>query len=653
MMKFFNFLLVGILLLSGGDYSALAQEFSTAQQAFVDNDIQNPGAETGIKGFSRYADAAAVSPVDGTSGVPTVTLAASTSSPLKGGRSFLFTKDAANRQGQGFSYDFTVGEGEQGRVQKVSFLYSTSANYVDGDMRVYVYDRTNSTLIEVVDRDISANSFGHFIGSYQTSSNSTSYRLIFHVSSTSALSYTLKVDSLKHIGSSSHVVKGPVVTDPKTETATSSWSTNVTNTVTWHRVGKYMYAKFNTLASGSVGTPGTLAYVIPNGHQIDTVYQAITFGDENPAVSIRCQVRDAGTASFPCHARMSGATQVSIVYTDDGASGVMVPNVVNHTTPFTWASGDSIEVEIKVPIVGWSSNSVLSSEDGGQRLIATRATLTSNQSISTTSETTIIFNSAPLDKTASFNTSTGTWTCPESGVFPIIAQLMPQSLALGDNTIIRIKKNGTAIHQENIVVIAADNNQTHTVATVQELVKGDAITVTIDSGADASYAITGTTPDSTMLTIWKLSSPQTLAASETVNARYTSNSGQAVSTSPTIIKYEDLVYDSHNAYSVSTGLYSSPMSGKYKVCAKWGSANFTSTSGQVFKVFIYKNGAEWSRQSIVVSAVTNGNFTPNYCDDVSVARGDTIAAYGEAPSATTIESGSSLINIITIDRVGN
>src|SRR5690606_42801 len=65
----------------------------------------------------------------------------------------------------------------------------------DGDLRVYVYDVTNSRLIEVIDRDVKANAQGSYIGSFQTS-DSTSYRLILHVADSDSGAWDVKLDDV-------------------------------------------------------------------------------------------------------------------------------------------------------------------------------------------------------------------------------------------------------------------------------------------------------------------------------------------------------------------------------------------------------------------------------------------------------------------------
>jgi hypothetical protein len=158
------------------------------------NYITNPDAEVDTTGWATYADAAGVAPVDGTGGSPNVTWTRSTSSPLRGAASFLFTKDAANRQGQGVSDAFTIDSADVSKTLQISFDFEALSGYVANDMRVYIYDVTNAVLITPAAVDIAAAKF-----QFQTTfvaSTSTSYRLIFHVSSTNAAAYTARFDNV-------------------------------------------------------------------------------------------------------------------------------------------------------------------------------------------------------------------------------------------------------------------------------------------------------------------------------------------------------------------------------------------------------------------------------------------------------------------------
>lgn len=161
------------------------------------NYITNSDAEAGIDPWTTYVDAAGETPVDGTGGSATITLTQSSADPLRGTESFLESKDAANRQGEGVSVDFDIENADLANALSISFNYEVSSNYEDGDLRVFIYDITNDNLIEPVNIDIKASNVPNkHVSVFQTAPDSTSYRLIIHTATTNASAYTFKFDNV-------------------------------------------------------------------------------------------------------------------------------------------------------------------------------------------------------------------------------------------------------------------------------------------------------------------------------------------------------------------------------------------------------------------------------------------------------------------------
>ena len=105
------------------------------------------GTKLGL--WTTYADAAGTSPVDGTGGSPASTFVAQTDSAIRKNTNFLWTKTAVNRQGEGFSYAFSIDNADKGKVLQISFEYLiASGTFADNDMSVWVYDVTNAVLIQ-------------------------------------------------------------------------------------------------------------------------------------------------------------------------------------------------------------------------------------------------------------------------------------------------------------------------------------------------------------------------------------------------------------------------------------------------------------------------------------------------------------------------
>jgi hypothetical protein len=125
----------------------------------------NTDFENGVGDWTEYADAAGTEPVDGTGGSATNHSFAQTgSTPLRGTASGLMTyATASSAQGEGVSCAFTIDEADKTQKLTISFDYDGSnSNYNDGDIRVFVYDVTNSNLIRVNGEDVKAGKGTHY-----------------------------------------------------------------------------------------------------------------------------------------------------------------------------------------------------------------------------------------------------------------------------------------------------------------------------------------------------------------------------------------------------------------------------------------------------------------------------------------------------------
>lgn len=160
------------------------------------NYITNTDLETDASGWTAYDDTSAT-PVDGTGGSPVSTFTRSTSSPLRGTASGLFAKPASNELGDGVGYAFSIATADKGELCHIKFEYSTTANYVSGYIGAYVYDVTNATLITPTFKDVAkADSGSKHIAYFLSSETSTSYRLIFHNTTSTTTAWDFKIDNI-------------------------------------------------------------------------------------------------------------------------------------------------------------------------------------------------------------------------------------------------------------------------------------------------------------------------------------------------------------------------------------------------------------------------------------------------------------------------
>jgi len=245
------------------------------------NYILNPDGETNIDGWAVYAEAPASTPTAGTGGSPISELTTQAITVLRGEKSFKFAKAGGNNQGEGFSYDYTIDKADAIKLLKVEFDYNTDGTYAAADLTVYIYDVDTSTLItpnvkEVTGYDKDNAGSIPFRATYSPADiSSLNYRLIVHVSTTSAAAYDLYFDNV--VIGPNHVATGAVVSPID---LTPVWSNDtgltITPALTYQRVGEYLVinGKVDYVGTGTDASALTLSFtedVSPVHNQISHV----------------------------------------------------------------------------------------------------------------------------------------------------------------------------------------------------------------------------------------------------------------------------------------------------------------------------------------------------------------------------------------------
>lgn len=225
-------------------------------------------------GYALYNDGSAI-PVNGVGGVvnANVTFAISDVNPLRGAKSALLSKDAANRQGHGVANDFQIDLADRNKALMIRFDAEGSANYQAGFAKIYVYDKLNNTLISAIPLDVPSQ--GQALA-YFAATDSTQYRLIVHIASADATAWSLKIDDVQ-VGQPDLIFGYPgsdwtaydltisAMTTPPTK------GTVVRDEARWRRVGDSMEIEYNYRQTGA-GSAGSGAYIfrLPPGYEIDT-----------------------------------------------------------------------------------------------------------------------------------------------------------------------------------------------------------------------------------------------------------------------------------------------------------------------------------------------------------------------------------------------
>ncbi len=618
------------------------------------NFILNPDAESDTSGWATYQDAAGATPVDGTGGAPTVTWTRSTSSPLTGTASFVLTKDAANRQGEGASYAFTIDSASQARVLAINFdfivgsgTFVAGASGVDSDVEVYIYDVTNAVVIQPSSYKLFSNSStisGHFSANFQSASNSTSYRLILHCATTSASAYTLKFDTVQ-VGPSSYVYGTPI-TDWLAFTPTvGGWvDANHTNTGFWRRVGGDAEYEIKVATSGAP-TSATLTLNLPSGHVIDTTRIVNTTANSG-SLGIGT-VNDSGASIYPVIVGYLTTTSVAVAVVGTASSYGGLSNVTQ-AVPMTFGAGDQIDVKFTAPILGWSS-SVQMSDSADQRVVAARmtgATATVTNSYSDITWTTIANDTHGAMGAISY-------TVPVPGYYDISG-----SVNIGASTVSAAGgffvglHNGTSVILDNEFLFDLNVPENESIPFTYGSVllsAGTAIKVQIKTSGTIGTPVINSSATLNYLAIKRLSGPSAIGASETVAASYSTVAGVTLTTAFATVNYNTLGYDTHGAYASS--VYMTPSAGRYEVNAAIGSQPFN-VAGSTFGLFLIANkGATQFAGGWAVGSGATMSLFATLDGSVNCNAGETLAIQVKAAAAIIGYTGFGF-NTFTVKRIG-
>lgn len=640
-----------------GSWSNLA-----SSGAGTKNYISNGDAEANADGWSGYADAAGTRPVDGTGGSPNVTFTRSTSSPLAGQASFLFTKDAANRQGQGFSYNFTIDPTDKAKVlsieidyQVVSGIFAAGSNTTDSDVIVYIYDITNNLLIEPSSFKFLSNSStlsDKFRASFQSSPNSVSYRLILHVASTSASAYSLKFDDVK-VGPNNYVFG-----TPDSDLGQQTWGiTGATGNATLQvsRHGRRIFIDGYINVNSAVTSQVTLN--IPSAYLADSNTYNLLASVSQPIGCSRLFDTSAGQV-YDSIVQLSSISTISTVSEQSGSTYVQ-PLGTTATTPFTWASGDKIYVQASWVVGAWGSSTQMSDQTD-TRIVAFKARRSTDQTGVNTNNTDVkmTFNQVTSDTHGAFNTTTNQYVVPVSGYYIFTGSIQPLNTnILASRYQARIYKNGSSLNFSHNPVHNSGVAETLHCTTAPEFCsQGDTIELRYFGAGNNSASTITINSDSTVtfLSGMRVSGPQAIAASESVTFNRNDDSAQSfVGNTIKDITWNTAQADSHSAYNSGTGVYTIPTSGVYLIYASMRLNSPTLTTTQGFELSITdSSGAAIYAANSVFGNGNNVQYNVQVSTSNRFLAGQTIKIRGISSIAASSTTATAH-NRFYIIKVGN
>lgn len=595
-------------------------------------------------------------PTIGSSAASSLALSATSVTPLSGSRSLLVDVPSALTAGHGFiSDEFTLDRMDLGKVLTVSFdyervsgTYNFSGTLGSQTWMVYIYDATagGATWIQPAG----------FLGMNQ-SSGPGRVRATFQSSVTAGQKYRVAVIASQAAAGASSIEFdnftcsrqtapiGPVVTDWVSYTPTGTWVSGATYTGKYRRVGDSIQCSVKIAITGAV-TATDLQVSIPSGFSIDTAKMAS--GDFLQSVFGTGHAYDASTLAH-FNLQIGYASPTLLFFTVQNQLTGQVISVTN-TAPQTWANGDSIHATFMVPVAGASSNVQLSN-DTDTRVVAARYTTSTSRTLNNTAPV-LLYETLDIDSHSGYNTSTGVYTVPVSGIYRVTGNLYVNAVVTSSSflTTLVLFKNGVSIANlgGTRAESSASSQKQNNGSTIAQFNAGDQIT--IRGYSDTPNTLVASQPQQNYFSIERLSGPSVVAASETVACHVETSAGPLLPALPGgAISFPTKLYDTHNAFSGNT--YTVPVSGKYKITALFTIVNSAGTA--IFFADVHVNGAHVKN---LMALYPYANVAQNHRINGSVTlhlnAGQTVQIVGGASPAINLFA-SGVYNYFCIERVGN
>lgn len=334
----------------GVNFIGLDTNFSFLNSDDVDS-------ENSIGNWATYADSPGVAPVDMTGGSATsLTLSRTTTAGevLNGSASFKIVKTATNAQGMGVSVIGNIPTGYRGSNISIKLPFKIiSGSLVSGDLKMYIYDVTNSQVISPFNNDVITGQ-GILQATFPTSSTTAQIRFGFHFASTSSTAVTFSWDDV--LVGPGQIVFSPSMTNTKNDLSFTftDIGTVTNNSVFYKQDGDRMIV----YGYATTGTPTSTVFSInlPAGYIIDTSKMPTT--DQKIGSMDRFNNSGGGIPTIdngPYTLFYDGSTNNKI-FASRTTGSQSAYNKGAGTSFF--APSDSLTFQFDVPITGWSTNLV-------------------------------------------------------------------------------------------------------------------------------------------------------------------------------------------------------------------------------------------------------------------------------------------------------
>ena len=600
---------------------------------------------------------------------PLVTLLANTTSPLFGAYDVILSKDAINRQGQGYSTPFTIDRGSIGQPFQISFFYVTSSNYASSDVGVFVYDVTNSILIPLSVSSIPASPSATLFTASFYPSTSVNYRFILHIASGNASAWTFRFDNVSVNPQNPYLTIATAIsgwslyplTIGATTTAPAKATTTTTDIAQWRRIGSDMEITYHytaTTLTGSTAGTGTYLYPLPSGYTVDTT----KIGSANLGYTVGYAHVTAAATQVLGEVEFNSTLSPSSVFVElPTVSGANLQNISlpQSATLYNMTVATEIHLVFKVPIAQWTTQT---------NLITDFMEYASNTSTTDAADTTLFYNGKDG---SSFPVALSAQRLKRIQFVRPIQITDKIEIEVYDSTL------GTwmSMYSNSKGSIAFVNQNTITYGMYYQYVTGSLTQLDVAfcqyaRPTGATYGIAGEAwtgyndgSGSTTIRRWRIrktSNGNTAEFPSIVRAEYTETSAAAIETSAARLNFNVKVEDTHSAVTTgaSTWAFLASVPGEYRITIFGETASNTPSAGDNLIFDLYLNGSQYRRIGkafayAALAAPTDFNFATSLRMNTGDSFYIQLTKTGYAINWATSAGVGPLLPRIIITRTGN
>lgn len=655
-----------------GNWAPVPANTAKNYLGYINNVNNNGNFELGTTGNWVLGNATVTSglptgaPTFGSGASGNLSIATVSSGQLAGAHSLSYASSAATTAGNFLASPLiTIDLEDQAKVLTFKFAYSPTvnpgnANYSGTSANSYgvaIYDVTNSAWVVPagVFSITQGSGVGIATGTFQTAANASQYRFVVYNANATSGAVTLYFDDftlgpqtapIAQFGIVGEIIATGSLTPPSGYLYCNGAA-----------VSRIQYPALFAAIGATYGSgDGSTTFNIPDlrGRFLRGTNNA---SGRDPDAASRTAMNTGGntgdnpgsvqTSQYQAHnhqvlseasgsfVQLGGAGGLAGVSTSDNQAYIL--NSINGN-PFVLNSGGNETRPINANVVYHicATNSVVVSNDTDTRIVDFRGTQTSE---ALTANTTNITFTTVKDSHGAWSTNIYTVQVAGDYVVGINGFTSTSGGTLG------VYRNGTLYQALVSISSSARGNGT---TLVTGCVPGDTISFRLDASL---------TLQSASAFINRLSGPSVVAATESVNMKYANTAGTSIANSGEVaVPFATKVFDSHNAFDGTTGIYTFPVSGKFRVTATCTFTAQTYAVGNSIVGMFYKNGAIDTYGAITsiqaaVSLTAGGTastlLTANAGDTCQFRLTNTRTA-----GATTLNTTPGL-NHIEIERIGN